>query len=318
VPRYLLTLPGRHIGVGSRLLRLADTIWLARRLDREVIVDWRDSLFVADPRRNYFTEMFEPVKTIGGVRIHYAPSRLRRPFIREVDALRGDYGALRASVVPSARYARAKGKVDVRTLDARALADYRACVREVYEAIRVRPEIARARDEWRDEHLRGRFVVGVNVSTGNGVFAPGAQWAGHVDVEVFGDEDTFLRLVQDACHAATAHLPDAVRETYKMFVATDSPEMSALLTQLPRVVTRRTIFPPAGAGRGFSAYADLGHTDREAAAEIVADMTLLARCDALVCTRSRFSLYARVLTDDFGGNVVRLEHLYRRLAATGS
>jgi hypothetical protein len=47
-------------------------------------------------------------------------------------------------------------------------------------------------------------------------------------------------------------------------------------------------------------------------------MTLLARCDALVCTRSRFSLYARVLTDDFGGNVVRLEHLYRRLVATGS
>jgi hypothetical protein len=308
-PRYLLTLPGRHIGIGSRLLRLADTIWLARRLDREVIVDWRGSLFLADERRNYFTEMFEPVEEIAGVRVHYAPRRFRRAFtvdgFLERHAIHGDYAR---SAAPTARRVRAKGKVDESTLDPGELADYRACVREVYAAIRVRPEIARARDEWHDEHLRGHFVIGVNVSTGNGVFAPGAQWAGHVDVEVFDDEEAFLRLVQEACDAA------AGGESYRMFVATDSPEMSALLRRLPGVVTRRTIFPPAGAGRGFSAYAELGHTDREAAAEIVTDMTLLARCDALVCTRSRFNLYARVLTDDFGGNVVRLEHRYRKVA----
>ena len=39
-------------------------------------------------------------------------------------------------------------------------------------------------------------------------------------------------------------------------------------------------------------------------------MFLLARCDALVYNNSLFNQYARVVTDDFGGNLVQFESLF--------
>jgi hypothetical protein len=83
---------------------------------------------------------------------------------------------------------------------------------------------------------------------------------------------------------------------------------------LPRAKTRRTLFPPPGAGDLYS-FADDG-SDRRAVIDTLADMFLLARCDALVYNTSVFNQYARVVTGCFGGNLVHLEtqFLQRRIA----
>jgi hypothetical protein len=44
-------------------------------------------------------------------------------------------------------------------------------------------------------------------------------------------------------------------------------------------------------------------------------MLLLARCDALIVTRTRFTSYPLVSTRNFNGNVQELEDLHRELAA---
>ena len=48
---------------------------------------------------------------------------------------------------------------------------------------------------------------------------------------------------------------------------------------------------------------------------ILIDMLLLARCDALIMTRTRFTSYALVSTRYFNGNVQKVEDLHRELAA---
>jgi hypothetical protein len=46
--------------------------------------------------------------------------------------------------------------------------------------------------------------------------------------------------------------------------------------------------------------------------DTLADMFLLARCDALVYNSSLFNQYARILTGNFSGNQTHLESLFLR------
>jgi hypothetical protein len=86
--------------------------------------------------------------------------------------------------------------------------------------------------------------------------------------------------------------------------------MAELLGRLPAAVSRRTVFPPPGVGRNFADYAAVGYDDRKAAADMLIDMLLLARCQALIRNRSMFSNYALVTTGGFGGNLYELESLF--------
>jgi hypothetical protein len=136
-----------------------------------------------------------------------------------------------------------------------------------------------------------------------------------VDTLIFDDEDRFLRTIAVACERATKDLPPPESD-YRIFFATDSAHMAEVLGRLPRAVTRRTVFPPAGAGRRFCDYDVLGYSDRAAAEDTIVDMLLLARCNALVKNRSNFSFYARATTDCFNGNMQRFEKLHRVLGAS--
>ena len=96
--------------------------------------------------------------------------------------------------------------------------------------------------------------------------------------------------------------------------------MSRLLSGLPHSVTRRQTFPPPNTGDLYS-FDGSQHTDRASVVDTLADMFLLARCDALVYNNSMFNQYARVLTGYYGGNLVHLESLFlkprlRQLVAT--
>ncbi len=87
--------------------------------------------------------------------------------------------------------------------------------------------------------------------------------------------------------------------------------MSELLAELPNAVTRRSRYPPPGrATRTRSTTTP--PTARASIVDTLADMFLLARCDALIYNSSLFNQYARVVTDDFGGNQVHIETLFLR------
>jgi hypothetical protein len=318
---YVVADPGGRPGIGSRLLGLGQAVWLARELDRDVIVEWRGTHFFEDRSRNYFTEFFEPVRTICGVSIHHPRSRATWTYARaekqdrpSLDtALCAQVAADPASAPPYLVVGRAR--LDLKPFAAYNRTEYAAFLEDVYRQIVPRPELARVVDEWYDANLRGHFVVGVNVGTGNGLFEPGGRYPGRVDIGMWDDPDRFLRVIEEGVVRSTRLLPASKREASRIFVATDSGEMSELLRRLGGAVTRRTVFPPPGAGRHFSGWAELDYSEDRAAADVLIDMLLLARCDALIMTRTRFTSYALVSTRHFEGNVQQLEDLHCELAA---
>src|SRR5207253_2336199 len=105
-------------------------------------------------------------------------------------------------------------------------------------------------------------------------------------------------------------LPRFLRADYVTFVATDSAWMQEILMRLPNAVARRQTFPPRGAGHQFSDFAAEGYSDRDSVADVVADMFLLSRCNALVYNSTSFHQYARTVTDYFNGNHTHIDRYY--------
>ncbi|MBV8480102.1 MAG: hypothetical protein JOY72_07330, partial [Actinobacteria bacterium] len=70
--RFIVTRPYPGSGIGSNLVSFAGAVWLAGRLGRGVMVDWRNSDFLRDKSVNLFTEFLEPVEEIQGVQVRYA------------------------------------------------------------------------------------------------------------------------------------------------------------------------------------------------------------------------------------------------------
>jgi hypothetical protein len=318
---YVVANPIRREGVGNRLLLLGEAVWLGRELGRAVIVDWRDTVFLKDTALNYFTEVFTPLPEIVGVRMDYAPS----PGIREYEQsrqgerlkLKPDNIVARLGSEPGSapRYILASRSLVLHRLPAYDAASYQSFLEAFYRQIVPRPDVAEQLEAWYGANLRGHFVVGVNVSTGNGQFAKDARFEGRVNVRIFDNEKRFLRMIAAACERATKDLLPTLRSDCRIFFATDSAQMAEVLGRLPRAVTRRTVFPPPGVGRHFCDYDALGYSDRAAAADTVIDMLLLARCNALIRNRSKFSSYALVSTGYFGGNVQEVEELYPKARA---
>jgi hypothetical protein len=319
-PGYVVADPGDRPGIGSRLLGLAQAVWLARELGRRVVVDWRRTPFLEDQSKNYFTEFFEPVRTICGVSIEYAPSRDAKKYTQAGDAekwsLRFDDSAELARDPDAAPpYVVVRSLVDLEPFAAYDEAGYGTFLEDVYRRIVPRPAVAREVEEWHHANLRGHFVVGVNVSTGNGLFEQGGRYAGRLDVGIFEDRRRFLSLIEEGRRRAIRTLPGYMRRASKVFVATDSGDMSELLCKLDGAVARRTVFPPPGTGHGFSGWSELGYSHERAAADVIVDMLLLAQCDALIKNRTRFSSYALVSARYFSGNVQEIEALNDELAA---
>lgn len=311
----VVTRPYEDSNVGSNLASLAGAAWLAGRLDRELIVDWRGLSQLGDKSLNYFTEFFEAAPETLGVPTRYAP----------VD---DDYGRESSGgewLSPGEARALAEGR---RATDAEhvVLQPYHGLdrihpgpeperfrvLRSFYRALQPAEPIAAEVEAWAAKHLDGAFVIGVNVRTGNGrYFGRGEHFRGRVDVSVFDDRERFLRTLERACRRCAARLPRPLRRDAVVFYASDSAEMSELLTSLPNAVTRRRVFPPPGTGDLYTFEGD-DYTDRDSIRDTLVDMFLLARCDALVYNSSLFNQYARVLTGWFSGNQVHFESLFLR------
>jgi hypothetical protein len=309
---YVVARAARGPGIGTRLLSLAGAVWLARRLGRAVVIDWRESAYLEDPSLDYFTELFEPVPEMLGVPFVPLADVPDHRDVSEDEKVKLHASELRKMLAdgrPAPRFLITAGVVTLADLDPSGDAhEHHRFLKAFYGYLTPRADIAEALDAWHDEHFRDRFVIGVNVSSGNGSFGPDRKKnLGRVDTRIFEDERRFLDKLERACDLASDGLPPSDRDRRRVFFATDSTSMAELLGRLPGAITRRSVFPPPGVGRRFSAYGQLGYSDRAAAADTVIDMFLLARCQALIRNESKFSTFALVSTDYFDGNVYDFE-----------
>ena len=311
---YVVTRPFPQSNVGSNLASLAGALYVASRTGRSLVVDWRGLSQLRDPETNYFAEFFALPPAVDGTAVAVAP----------VDGL--DYGVdtgARWLSPGEARAVAADGATDALPLVLQAYhgldrvhpgpeVERFRLLRAFYRALRPAPAVGQAVEDFTEAKLGAAFVVGLNVRTGNGrYFAQGEPYAGRVDISIFDDRRRFLRTLERGCRSRLRALPRFLRDDFRIFYATDSQEMSELLAHLPNSITRRRVFPPRGAGDTFAFEGD-DYTDRDAIVDTLADMFLLARCDALVYNNSLFNQYARVVTGYFGGNLVHIEDLYLR------
>ena len=312
-PRYIVTHPHAPSGIGSNLASLAGAIWYARQLNRDVIVDWRALAHLKDKSLNYFTEFFAAPTHIQGVRVHYAPcAELTGPADQHPEiGLSEAVAILRTG--DDRPYLLLSAYHGLNRLDAAGdLSRQFWLLKDFYSHIRPLDFVQREIDSFADAHFRDAFVVGVNLAQGNGEFAKGQPFFGRVDTDIFSREQQFLRRVRLAYRLALGGLPRYLRKSAKIFFAADSKVMHDLLSRLPNTVTRRKVFPPPGVGRYFSDYNEPGYSDRDAIVDSLADMFLLARCQALIRNGTVFNQYAQVVTSSFNGNCRDFETLYTR------
>lgn len=315
---FVVTRPYPESGLGSNLASMAGALWLAKRLGRDLIVDWRGTVFLEDRSLNYFTEYLAQLPEIQGVRVHYAPrpaagDHVDAPVEERLEIGASQHGELVAAgpgVLPRYLVLTPYHGLDRMSTGDPAQDHYR--LRDFYRSLRLRDDVRLELDRFYEEHLADSFVVGVNIATGNMPSPTGRVYYGRFDVSLFEDRTRFLRKVERACDLAVRRLPRFLRQRRSIFYATDSEWGSQLLADLPNSHSRRKVFPPPGSGRFFSDYASIGYSDREAAKDVVIDHFLLGRSNALVYTPSMFSNYARVATDYFAGNVRNVESLYFR------
>jgi Nodulation protein Z (NodZ) len=312
---YVVTRPFAESNIGSNLASLAGALYLAHRLSRTLIVDWRGLTQLADTSINYFSAFFDTPGELTGVPVLYAP-------LADLDYDEGSEDSAWLTPDDAARLARSQAGAPPFVV----LQPYHGpdrlhpgpesarfgLLRAFYRELALAPRLAAATEEWARAHLAAPFVVAVNVRTGNGAyFAAGDRYHRRVDVSVFDDRARFLRVLERACRSRLRAVPRSLRNDFQVFYATDSAEMSGLLARLPNAVTKRELFPPGGTGDTFrDDHAE--DTNRRSVEATLADMFLLARCDALVFNNSMFNQYARVVTGFYGGNMVHFESLFLR------
>ena len=308
---WVVTRPFPDSNVGSNLASLAGALWLAQRLSRSVVVDWRGLSQLPDPERNYFTEFFEAPPALAGVEVSYAP-----PAPDDDAAAWLSPGEARAVATGAAAEPEATIVLQpyhgLDRLHPGPEPERLRLLRSFYEEIRPADEIRETADSWWNDHVGGSSVVAVNIRTGNGrYFGKGGSYASRVDISIFENRRRFLRVIERACRERLESLPKNVRDDAVVFYATDAAWMSELLGELPNAVTRRLLYPPPDTGDTYG-FADDPAAGRASIVETLTDMFLLARCDALIYNDSLFNQYARVVTGGFGGNQVHIETLFLR------
>lgn len=315
---YVVTRPFPESGLGSNLASMAGALELARRLGRELIVDWRGMVFLKDTSVNYFTRYFATLPELDGVRVHYAPSAEGGDHLEATDDACREIGpndlaaVLAADPASLPRYLVLTRYHGLDRLGSADLASEHFRLRRFYRSLTLRPDVQAKLDAFYDDNLANAFVVGINLGTGNTPSPTGRYYYGRFDSRIFENPTRLLRRITAATTLAVRKLPRELRETRHVFYATDSEWMSELLGRLPESYTRRTVFPPPATGRFFVDYEQLGYSDDAASEDMVIDHFLLGRCDALIYNGSMFSNYARVVTNYFSGNSRNLDSLYAK------
>ena len=311
----MITRPYSTSGLGCNLLSMIGALYLCERTQRNLIVDWTSMSELRDRDRNYFVTFFEPIRRWREVEITYVNGTDAGSSAPRYDPA--------ASLQPSSDDLRQliAGKHESRNVFLQPFhyhifkqsglseVEIFRYTREFYRLLIPKPFV-RERLASHQSLFENRLVIGLNLRTGNGQFAPGSQYEGRVKMSIFQRKD-FLGRVNAACDDCCVSTPMWLAQERAIYVVTDCQEMQDALLTLPRAFAVRSRFPPPGVGHQFAAFeTDDGYSDVDSVTETLVDMLLLARCHGLVCNYTEYNRYAQYISMFFNGNVRNIEHYF--------
>lgn len=269
----------KHTGLGSDLVSVAGAIHFARLTDRDVVIDWRSSVYLRDKKENLFPLLFEIKDEVEGVGIHVwdnglSDKHLSGPLTRCKD---WSFEKYHLEMLGPPRQVSASVIVERPMHHLPNIADQAG----IFQCISPLPHIRDRIDSYCEREFRSRKVIGVHLRHGNG------EKLGHQRDELAA------RSVGMLSDSIITRIRQVWGEDVKIFVCSDSNEFREdLCGKWPdschygsRVGTARNgpIHRPDG-----------GLTNAE---DAVAEMWLLGRCHGIVYNPSWFSHYARTTGD---------------------
>lgn len=311
----------RSTGWGDCIVSLISAWHYARRTGRTLVIDWRRSCYLGNPRRNAFPAYFEPVTSIAGVPVigDDTVGSLAYPKPVHVSFGHRALGGLKrwlaaGGLAPSADHfttAYELSHAEERALLERAedvaaptvvlqcslvegLPDVASCQAFLAE-LRPRRDIQEDIKHFVRTRFTGRPVVAVHIRYGSRAILD-------AHTNYWLDDDRALATIRDGINRASAALGAASRT----FVCTDKRRiLEAIRSQIADVIAREKYFQP-DSQLELHAWDNSARTRARVGREALIEMFLLARADALVCypPNSFFSFYARTCA---GGPSVQVQ-----------
>jgi hypothetical protein len=307
----------RIAGFGDLLISLCSAWQYAKRTNRVLVIDWRQSHYLKDKTRNAFPAFFEPVSEIDGVPVisddtvsslkfptpayfalerlgklnplivKYSYSRLLKKIPRVVayrTSILNQVQRDEIGLVTSGEDVPEPTVIFLKYLPTE-LSNTEAC-RTLLDHIKPRKEILQKIDSFADTYFRGKKVISVHVRHPNGTNI------GYPLLRYWENES--LALI-NVCRAI-GRIKDKLGDDCIIFVCTDNGRIQEVLNgSLDKVITREKYFPPDNLGELLMDASSIGRNKTNWGQDALIEMFLLARGDGLVCypPESCFSFYAR-------------------------
>lgn len=270
----------KRTGIGSDLVSVVGAIAYAARTDRDLVIDWRDSRYVADATINMFGELFVAPPAFDDVSVTLASATFNDKAlpgpIRQATSKSESFEAFHAEMEREARPVLESVIITRPMHHLPNVADQKRW----FDAINPVARIAAAIDSFYNAHMQGRTVIGIHIRHGNGE-ALGS-----------GRDELIQRSVDDLVDLSIAEFAKMdLPEDTRYFVCTDSQELrDAFNRRVKNVINYDSRIGSAKSGPIHTS--DYG---LQGAEDAVAEMWLLARCGRLIYTPSWFSHYARIV-----------------------
>jgi len=265
----------KQTGLGSDLVSVVGAIHHARMTHRDVVIDWRSSVYQPDRRKNLFSCLFQVQGGFEGVQIHvwdegFADKHLPGPLLRCKDwsfenyhlEMTGPPRPVTASVIIE------RPMHHLPEIASQA---------EMFKCISPLPYLSDRIDAFHEREFRDRVVIGVHLRHGNG--------------ERLGQQRDELatRSVEVLSDLMVARIRQIWGGNVKIFVCSDSNEFrDAFCRKWPDSCHFGSRVGMAGNGPIHRPDGGLKNAE-----DAVAEMWLLARCQGIVYNPSWFSHYAR-------------------------
>lgn len=263
-------------GLGSDLVSVAGAFFYARNTGRNLVIDWRNSLYLDNGATNLFPLLFEIPDTIDGVDIFMADGNFDdgtlAPPLKYCKAL--DFKEYHEEMLCSPRAVR-ESIVVTRPMHHLPSEEMQ---KNIFSLIHPKKPLLEQIEAYRREHFGEKRMAGIHIRHGNGEFLGEKR------------DLLILRGIQHIVDKCTEILINASPQPEKVFICTDSQELrDALSHRFPDSCYYASTIGTRGEGAIHNSRRGLRGVE-----DALMEMWLLSYCDTLVYNPSWFSHYARI------------------------
>lgn len=255
-------------GLGWMLAGLAVSWRYALETGRTLVIDWRDTLYLSDSRRNLFAELFETDGKLGAVTVKYAG--LDAVLLPEPYLVAAPENAFLQECLS------AWNDVDQPTVffgDWLPLEDFynTSSYARMFHDLKVKQPYRRIIEQFKQENYAGRTMLGLHVRHGNGELEDYPRVG-----KICESSEQFIA----ALRAAIARYKTA---DAGVFLSTDSTAVvDALKSSTRGLITRTQWRPELNRGNSLHLAADSPDDEAVNAGNALIDMYLLAATDTVL------------------------------------